>query len=253
MSASERLRVECVTKSFGEVTAVNKLSIHLRAGEVLGLVGPNGAGKTTLFDLISGVCALDSGSIHLYGCDTAGLPPYRIAQLGIGRMFQELRLIRQITVLENVMLSFPHQIGERLTSVALRWGSVRNMEKRNRCHAEKILSEVGLLDKRDSEAKALSYGQQKLLSIACLQATSAGLLLMDEPIAGITPEMVRTILLTINNLSVKGTAIMLIDHDLNAVSSVCRRIVFLDAGRMAAEGTPEEIRSNPDVIKAYLE
>lgn len=253
MNVSEHVKVEHVSKRFGEVVAIDDLSLQLFPGEVLGLVGPNGAGKTTLFNLVSGILVPDSGSICICGRNVTGLPPYRVARIGVGRMFQELRLIRQISVLENVMLAFPRQPGENLSGVAFRWRSVIRTEKENRRRAEEILNEVGLLHELHAEAEALSYGQQKLLCIACLIASGAGLLLMDEPIAGIAPEMASTILLIIEELSKRGTSTILIDHDLDAVSSVCKRIAFLDAGRKRAEGTPDEIRNNPDVIEAYLE
>ena len=247
------LEIAGVSKRFGEVAALDKFDFRLGIGEVVGLVGPNGAGKTTLFNLISGILRPDCGVIRLQGRDIAGLPPHRIARMGVGRLFQELRLVRQVSVLENVLLSLPGQPGETLSGLSFRCLRALRTERANRLRAMSILESVGLANKAHDAADALSYGQQKLLAIGCVVGLNPALLLMDEPISGIAPTMAEVILAMIAEQSEHGRSVILIDHNLDAVAQVCRRIVFLEAGRKATEGTPEEIRCNTDVMNAYLE
>jgi len=247
------LGVNGLSKSFDGVRAIADFSCELRDGEILGLIGPNGAGKTTLFNVVTGFIAPEHGQISLKDNEITGLAPYRLANLGIARTFQDLRLIRQLSVLENVLLSFRSQPGERLGNLFFRSERSRQHEALNRQTAIELLEDTGLGDKAGESADDLSYGQQKLLSLVCCLAAEAQVLLLDEPVAGIAPEMIDKILGIIRDLPVKGKSVILIEHNLDAVMQVCDRVIFMDAGAKVSEGTPEEVRNDPKVIEAYID
>ena len=247
------LQVAGLRKTFAGVTALDGFSCEVGEREVLGLIGPNGAGKTTLFNAVTGFIPPDRGTVAFKGRDVVGMAPHRIANAGVARTFQKLRLIRRISVLENVLLAFRDQPGERLLNVFFRWRACRRQEGENRSKALQLLDSTGLRGKADDQAEALSYGQQKLLSLVCCLASGADLLLLDEPVAGIAPEMVEKILSIIRGLPKQGKSVVLIEHNLDAVMQVCDRVVFMDAGRKVSEGTPEEVRSDPKVIEAYID
>jgi ABC-type branched-subunit amino acid transport system ATPase component len=246
------LSVEGLCKSFDGIHALDDFSCAVDEGETVGLIGPNGAGKTTLFNVLTGFLQADSGSATLDGRRLLGLAPHRMAGVGLARTFQNLRLIRRIGVLDNVLLAFQRQPGEQLSSVFFRPRACRQQEEDNRGAALKLLAHAALADKAGDPAEALSYGQQKLLSLVCCLATGAKLLLLDEPVAGIAPEMIEKILATIRALPAQGKSVLLIDHNLDAVAEVCDRVIFMDAGRKVSEGSPEEVRNDPQVIEAYL-
>jgi ABC-type branched-subunit amino acid transport system ATPase component len=251
--STELLEVQGLCKRFGGVTALADFSCSLRQGEILGVIGPNGAGKTTFFNVISGFLAPDTGSILLRGQDITGALPHHVASLGISRTFQNLRLIRQISVLDNVMLYFQSQPGEKLRNVFFNWQRSREKECANRKAATAFLEETGLSRKAGEPAEELSYGQQKLLSLVCCLAAKSEVLLLDEPVAGIAPEMTEKVLETIRRLPSKSKSVILIEHNLDAVTQVCDRVVFMDAGRKVSEGTPDEVRNDPKVIEAYID
>jgi len=251
--SSELLEVQQLEKSFDSIRALADFSCSLRQGEILGLVGPNGAGKTTLFNIISGFLAPDSGEAMFHGTNFIGLPPHRIAVAGIARTFQNLRLVRQLSVLDNVLLSFRNQPGERLGNVFFRWKTSKEQEAANRKEAISLLEEAGLAEKAHDPAEDLSYGQQKLLSLVYCLAAKGDLLLLDEPVAGIAPEMIEKILGIIRDLPNKGKSVILIEHNLDAVMQVCDRVIFMDAGAKVSEGTPEDVRNDPRVIEAYID
>lgn len=247
------LHVEDLDKDFDGVTALSDFSCSVGEREIVGLIGPNGAGKTTLFNVITGFIPPDRGKADFRGTRLLGLAPHRIANVGIGRTFQDLRLIRRMSVLDNVLLSYKDQRGEQLGNVFFRWGACRRQEAKNREAATSLLEWAGLADKADHPADDLSYGQQKVLSLVCCLATGADLLLLDEPVAGIAPEMIGKILSIIRELPGQGKSVVLIEHNLGAVMEVCERVIFMDAGAKVSEGTPEEVRSDPRVIQAYVE
>lgn len=247
------LDVQRLEKNFDGVKALADFSCSVQDGEILGLIGPNGAGKTTFFNIVSGFLAPESGEITFKGNGITRIPPHRITNLGISRTFQNLRLVRQISVLDNVLLSFQQQPGEKLRNVFFNWRQSQERENENRKEALALLEEVGLAQKADDPAEELSYGQQKLLSLVCCLAMRSDILLLDEPVAGIAPEMTERILETIHGLPAKGKTVILIEHNLNAVMQVCDRVVFMDAGAKVSEGTPKEVRNDPRVIKAYID
>jgi len=247
------LEIDSLKKNFDGVEALAGFSCSVREEEILGLIGPNGAGKTTLFNVITGFIAPDRGKAVLRGTDLLSLPPHRIARRGIARTFQKLRLIRRLSVLENVLLAFRGQPGERLGHVFFRNRASARREAENRETAVSLLEEAGLAEKLNDPAEDLSYGQQKLLSLVCCLAADADLLLLDEPVAGIAPEMIEKILSMIRSLLGQGKSVFLIEHNLDAVMQVCDRVVFMDAGKKVSEGTPEEVRNDARVIEAYLD
>ena len=247
------LQVTGLSKRFDGVHALADFSCKLCQGEILGLIGPNGAGKTTLFNVVTGFITPESGKVSLENTNITGLAPHSLANSGIARTFQDLRLIRQLSVLDNVLLSFRRQPGERLGNVFFRSKRSREHEAKNRQEAIRLLEDAGIAEKADDPAENLSYGQQKLLSIVCCLAAKAEVLLLDEPVAGIAPEMRKKILAMIRDLPGTGKSVVLIEHDTEAITSVCDRVIFMDAGKKVCEGTPEEVRDDPRVIEAYME
>lgn len=240
-------------KHFNGVKALEDFSCSIEKGEILGLIGPNGAGKTTLFNVLTGLVVANGGSISLNGDEIQNKPAYRIADLGIARTFQNLRLIRQITVMENILLSFRKQPGENLLSLFFRPNLSSKMEHINKYISRLELEKFGLGEKADSLASDLSYGQQKLLSLICCLVSEADLLLLDEPIAGIAPAMIEQILSIITDLPKQGKSVIIIEHNIEAVMKVCNRMIFMDAGKKICEGTPEQVHNDPRAIEAYLD
>lgn len=251
--SSNRLEIEGLNKSFDGIRALADFSCSLEQGEILGLIGPNGAGKTTLFNVITGFMSADGGEASFRSINLCNLPAHEIANLGISRTFQDLRLIRRLSVLENVLLSFRNQPGEKLGNILFRWKANTKWEAQNRKTAVSLLEQVGLTNKLDETAAELSYGQQKLLSLVCCLAAGAEILLLDEPVAGITSEVTGKILSIICDLPKQGKSVIIIEHNLEAVMQVCNRVIFMDTGSKVSEGTPEEVRNDPRVIDAYLD
>lgn len=247
----EALRCEGVKKAFDGIQALDGVSLAFPSEGINAIIGPNGAGKTTLLNVITGFLRPDTGRCFLKERDTTNLPPHSIAQLGVARTFQDLRLIFHTPVIDNVMLARPHQRGETLTGALLRIG-VTKEEQANREEALRLLRFVGLEDETNDLAGALSYGQQKLLSLACCLATDARILLLDEPVAGVRPGMATKILGLLKRLCDEGKLIVFIEHDITAVREIADRVIVMDDGRVIAQGPPSEVLEQPEIMEAYL-
>jgi ABC-type branched-subunit amino acid transport system ATPase component len=247
------LNIIKANKNFDGTIALDDFSLDVPKNSITGIIGPNGAGKTTLFNVITGFLSPDSGKVIYGGRDLNGLSPYRITRLGMVRTFQQLRLITRISVLDTIMLSFQGQSGEHLKGIFLFPGRIKEQERRNREKALELLIHMGIEDKAHALVENLSYGQQKMVSAVCCLASGADLLLLDEPVAGINPEIIDKILAIIKRLPEKGKTVVLIEHNIEAVMQVCDKVVFMDEGRKIVEGDPESVRNDPAVLEAYLE
>lgn len=248
----ELLELQNVTKTFGGVRAVDDVSLSLTEGRITSLIGPNGAGKTTLFGLITGFLPPDAGTVYYRGREIKGLPSYRIAQMGIGRLFQDVRVFDRLTALDNVLLARKHQRGENpLTALFLRRRTLKE-ESKNVEEARRWLDFVGLGEMEGSLGEDLSYGQQKLLAIARLLANDADLLLLDEPTAGVNPAMVRSVLDLIRRLVQEGKTVVVIEHNMTVIMEISDWVFFLDDGKLVSFGLPEEILGDPAVREAYI-
>jgi ABC-type branched-subunit amino acid transport system ATPase component len=245
------LRCDNLSKSFDGTRALAGVSLEFPTSGIVAIIGPNGAGKTTLVNVLTGFVHADSGRSFLGEQELTRLPPHRIAQLGIARTFQDLRLISQVSVLENVLLARPNQKGEWLLA-ALFCNGVAAEEAGNREEALRWLKFVGLDGATNELAGQLSYGQQKLLSLACCLATDAGILLLDEPVAGVHPDMVSKILSLLGQLRESGKRIIFIEHDITAVRQVADSVIVMDEGKIIAEGKPNEVLEKPEIIEAYV-
>lgn len=244
--------IKNLSKEFDGVKAVDDLSISLEKGTINALIGPNGAGKTTLFNIISGFLKPEQGDVCYNDKNITKLSPYKITQLGIGRTFQNIRLFSQLSVLDNLMIGLKYEKGESLLSAIAQSKTMRVEELLNKIEVEEVLGLVNLLDKKNELAENLSYGQRKLIEIARVKALDSEILLLDEPTAGLFPEMVEKILEVITGLKKEGKTILFIEHDMKVVTKVAERVIVLNYGRKIAEGSSEEVRQNKDVIEAYL-
>ncbi|WP_214078216.1 ABC transporter ATP-binding protein [Mesotoga sp.] len=247
------LKLEQVTKRFGGLTAVSDFNLDLQEGELVGLIGPNGAGKTTVFNLITNTYYVSEGRILLDGKDITGMKTDRIAAAGIARTFQNIRLFGELTVLENVLAACHLRLKSSVISAVFGLPGYRSEEVQMHGKARALLKTLGL-DKYERDlAGSLPYGLQRKLEIARALATQPRVLLLDEPAAGMNPE--ETLALAALILRIRKDfqqTILLIEHDMSLVMTICERIIVLDHGVTIAKGLPEEIQNNPDVITAYL-
>lgn len=247
------LTLERATIRFGGLVAVNEVSFTIEKGQLFGLIGPNGAGKTTCFNLITGVYKPTSGSIKFEGREISGTPPNKIARLGIARTFQNIRLFRALSVLENVVVGgfLRHRTG-LASAIAYLPSAIRETE-RLKGEAMDLLRVVDLEHVANVRSADLSYGMQRRLEIARAMATQPKLLLLDEPAAGMNPQEKMDLMETVRRIRDEhDKTVLVIEHDMRFVMNLCENIVVLDHGEEIAQGPPVEIRSNPKVIEAYL-
>ncbi len=246
------LSIEHISKNFGGVAALSEVSFGVRAGEIVGVIGPNGAGKTTLFNLITGVFSPTSGAISFRGKPIIGLRPHKVTKMGISRTFQNIRLFGHMTALENVMVGSHCRTHAGLWQGLWRTSIQRGEEKAIREKSESLLRLVGIAEDQDTPAGSLPYGKQRRLEIARAMGADPSLLLLDEPTAGMNESETEELRLLIQKIQALGKTVVLIEHDMHLVMNVCERLVILNFGKKIAEGIPEEIRENKDVIEAYL-
>ncbi|MGE9904735.1 ABC transporter ATP-binding protein [Streptococcus alactolyticus] len=247
------LDVKKLTKNFGGLTAVGDVTMHLNEGELVGLIGPNGAGKTTLFNLLTGVYEPSEGTVSLDGTILNGMKPYKIASLGLSRTFQNIRLFKEMTVLDNVLIGMANQTSPHLLASFLRLPKYYQSEEELRQKALDLLAIFNLEKEADTLAKNLPYGQQRRLEIVRALATKPKILFLDEPAAGMNPQETAELTELIRKIKDEfNITIMLIEHDMSLVMEVTERIYVLEYGRLIAQGTPDEIKTNQRVIEAYL-
>ncbi|MCC6949691.1 MAG: ABC transporter ATP-binding protein [Bradyrhizobiaceae bacterium] len=246
------LRVENVSKRFGGLAALDGVSLQAMPGEITSIIGQNGAGKTTLLNTITQLPPPDGGQVFAGEVELTGMAPHKIPARGVVRTFQQLRIFSRLSVLENVLLGFQHNTGERLWNLVARPGAVRAQRKDHHDRARGILAELELADMLDVEAGTLSYGLQKLLSLARAIATDAQILMLDEPTSGLSGDFVARILAIVKGMRARGRTVVLVEHDMDVVFDISDRIVVLDHGRLFAHGTPAEIRGHEGVREIYF-
>jgi branched-chain amino acid transport system ATP-binding protein len=244
------LEVDNLSRRFGGLTAVDGLTFAVEEGAVHGLIGPNGAGKTTTFNVISGFYAPTSGHVRFRGRDISGLKTSAIARLGVVRTFQGTTLFHELTVLENVLVGCHLQAEEGPIGGVL--GTDRTRQDKARSDAMEMLEFFGLGDRHDELTSNLPHGHQRALGMAIALAAGPQVVLLDEPFTGMNTEETRHMMDQVLKVRDRGVTVLLVEHDMQAVMGLCERITVMNFGRLLAEGTPEEIRSNPDVIRAYL-
>jgi ABC-type branched-subunit amino acid transport system ATPase component len=259
---SIELKLINVTKIFNELKALNNICCEFHNNRIYGIIGPNGAGKTTLLNIISGYLILESGDIEMTILTNnneknihriSKLQPYEIVNLGISRNFQEVRIIDNLSVFDHIMLYIRnHQYSRVLDCYKSQRARKIYEEKLYRNVIVNIARDLELHDLIFKSASMLSYGQQKLLNILCCLAADPYILLLDEPLSGIAPEMIKHVLYVIQEFSKNNRIVIIIEHNVNAISKVCNKLIFIDAGKIVSEGSPKAVLNDPKVIESYL-
>ncbi len=252
------LQVNSLSRNFGGLRALNDVDLEVNVGEIVALIGPNGAGKTTFFNCITGIYEPSEGDVYLYTPDEKkhhlnGVKPHSITTLGMARTFQNIRLFQEMSVLENVMIGRHCRTKAGILGAILRDAKTRKEEEATIEYSYELLRSMNLHMQYDEKAKNLSYGAQRRLEIARAMATEPYLLLLDEPAAGMNPNETQELETLVRNIRDQyNLSILLIEHDMSIVMSMSDRIYVMEYGSRIAAGTPEEVRTNPRVIKAYL-
>lgn len=247
------ISLEQISKNFGGIHALKNVSLQVREGEILGLIGPNGAGKTTLFNILTGLYTPSSGNIEFRHHSMLGMKPHQVLKQGIARTFQNIRLFANMTALENVMVGRHARTHAGVMGAVLRSAATRAEEAAVAVRAHELLEWVGIAGHSRALAKHLSYGDQRRLEIARALATDPQVLALDEPAAGMNSGERDTLKLLIRRMRDQlGLTVLVIEHDVKLMMSLCERIAVLDFGELIAQGTPDEVRHDPRVIAAYL-
>jgi branched-chain amino acid transport system ATP-binding protein len=246
------LQVKDISKFFGGVTAINRLSLEVRDSEILGVIGPNGAGKTTLFNVVSGFNPADRGQVFIDGREITGLDAHEIVQLGITRTFQGATVFSSLRVIDNVFTGYHLKYRCSVWKRLLRTPSAMREERSLRRSAQEILDFMGIGSLKDEMAGNLPYGHQKILGVCMALATEPKLLLLDEPATGMNATEIEKLIGLIEKIRDAGVTIVLVEHNMKVVMDACDRIVVLNYGQKIAEGLPLEVRENKEVIEAYL-
>lgn len=252
METKPILATRAVEKAFGGIHAVDGCTLSVAPKSITGLIGPNGAGKSTLFNLVAGLYRPDAGEIWFGDTRIDGVPPYRIVKLGLTKTWQIPHELKNLTVLENLVLAAKGNAGEHITNLFLKPRAVRQGEKAWRARAREVLGLVQLEGLANEHAKALSGGQKKLLELARALMSDPSLVLLDEPVAGVNPTLAKSLMDLIEKLRQGGRTFFLIEHDMNVVMNRCDRVIVMHQGRTIAEGTPAAVKADPTVVESYL-
>lgn len=246
------LAIRGLSRRFAGITALDRVDLTVQPGELVGLIGPNGSGKTTLMNCITGILRPHRGEVFVAGRRVTGWQPYAVARLGVGRIFQVVRVIPTLTVEENLIFAMQEYQGDPLWARVLHLPQSRRLDGIARRRAAEYLDLVGLADRRGALAASLSYGQRKLLAFASALMPEPRLLLLDEPMAAVNPVVIERLLALIRELHAQGRTMVVIEHNMRVVFDLCRRLVVLDRGSKIADGPAGSVRSDPRVMEAYF-